>query len=224
MASSSATPGAPGLYFAVPSAPTNREIEIKLPVSDLPALLERLQNLGAVGRGRVLEINTLYDTPESDLRRADLLLRLRTETPAGSALVPPGLASAVITSKAAPLVERPKAGRKAPKARYKEKLERELAIQHPDRWVRRLRSLGFGPAFCYEKYRTSFRLPKLHMDLDETPVGNFLELEGSPEAIERAAGALGYASRDYLRATYWDLYAADCKRKGRIPGNMVFDM
>jgi adenylate cyclase class 2 len=114
-------------------------------------------------------------------------------------------------------------GRNAAKPRYKEKLERELTIRRPNRWPGRLKALGFRPAFRYEKYRTSLRLPRLHVDLDETPVGNFLELEGSPLAIERVAGALGYTSRDYLRDTYWELYAADCKRKGRIPGNMVFD-
>ena len=93
---------------------------------------------------------------------------------------------------------------------------------HPNRWPHILKTLGFRPAFRYEKYRTSLRLGRLHVDLDETPVGGFLELEGAPEAIESTARALGYARRDYLRATYWDLYAADCKRRGRAIENMVF--
>jgi adenylate cyclase class IV len=107
--------------------------------------------------------------------------------------------------------------------RYKERLGRELAVQHPARWSQALELLGFRPGFRYEKYRASFRLPNLHVDLDETPAGNFLELEGSPKAIERVAHALGYKRRDYIRATYWELYAAECKRKGRAVGNMVFD-
>jgi adenylate cyclase class IV len=57
-----------------------------------------------------------------------------------------------------------------------------------------LELLGFRPGFRYEKYRASFRLPNLHVDLDETPAGNFLELEGSPKAIERVAHALGYSA------------------------------
>ena len=209
-----------GLYFAVAYTRSNHEIEIKLPVVDLAALLGRLQSLRALNLGRVFEQNTLYDTPGADLRRAGCLLRLRIETPAGSSLVPPGVPSAVVTSKAPPPM--PRARERATEARYKERLERELAIAHPNRWPHILETLGFRPAFRYEKYRTSLRLGRLHVDLDETPVGGFLELEGAPRAIERTALALGYAPRQYLRATYWDLYAADCKRRGRAVGNMVF--
>ncbi len=52
--------------------------------------------------------------------------------------------------------------------------------------------------------------------------GYFLELEGAPTDIDRAARALGYAPRDYIQATYWDIYADDCRRRGRVPKNMVF--
>jgi adenylate cyclase class 2 len=201
----------------VASPRSNREIEIKLPFADLAALIGRLQRLRAVNLGRVFEQNTLYDTPGADLRRAGCLLRLRIETPAGSALVPPGTPSAVLTSKAPPRTA------EATETPYKERLERELAIAHPNRWPHILNTLGFRPAFRYEKYRTSLRLGRLHVDLDETPVGGFLELEGAPRAIEGTARALGYTRRHYLRATYWDLYAADCKRRGRAVGNMVFD-
>jgi adenylate cyclase class 2 len=204
----------------VASRRSNREIEIKLPFADLPTLIGRLQCLRALNLGRVFEQNTLYDTPEADLRRAGCLLRLRIETPAGSSLVRPGSPSAVVTSKAPPPAT-PARGR-ATAARYKERLERELAIAHPKRWPHILETLGFRPAFRYEKYRTSLRLGRLHVDLDETPVGGFLELEGVPQAIERTARALGYAPRHYLRATYWDLYVADCKRRGRAIENMVF--
>ncbi len=204
---------------------SNREIEIKLPFADLAALIGRLHCLRALNLGRVFEQNTLYDTPEADLRRSGCLLRLRIETPAGSSLVPPGAPSAVITSKAPPPAPRPqgRATESRYNNRYKERLERELTIAHPNRWPHILNTLGFRPAFRYEKYRTSLRLGQLHVDLDETPVGGFLELEGAPRAIERTARALGYAPRQYLRATYWDLYAADCKRRGRAVGNMVFD-
>jgi adenylate cyclase, class 2 len=205
----------------VASPRSNREIEIKLPFVDLAALIGRLQRLRAVNLGRMLEQNTLYDTPGADLHRAGCLLRLRIETPAGSSLVPPGAPSAVVTSKAPP--PEPRARERATQTRYKERLERELAIAHPNRWPHILKTLGFRPAFRYEKYRTSLRLGRLHVDLDETPVGGFLELEGAPQAIERTASALEYGRGDYLRATYWDLYVADCKRRGRAVGNMVFD-
>ena len=205
------------LYWAMPPRHrTNREIEVKLRIDDLPGLLRKLKRLSARQRGRVLEQNTLYDTPDSDLRSRGGLLRLRVETPAPSKLVPGGAKGALLTAKAPVPVSRP--GR----LRYKEKLERELAVQSPGRWPSALRAIGLRPTFRYEKYRTTFRLRGLHLDLDETPVGIFLELEGSPRSIDRAARALGFAPNAYINGTYWDLYAADCRRHGCHPTNMLF--
>ncbi|MGH9560335.1 MAG: CYTH domain-containing protein, partial [Terracidiphilus sp.] len=107
-------------------------------------------------------------------------------------------------------------------SRYKEKLESEFAVATPKRWERSLRAIGFKPGFRYEKYRSSFRLRGVHVCLDETPIGAFLELEGSPAAIDRIARQLGYKPRDYIRGTYWDLYAADCARQGKSPRNLLF--
>jgi adenylate cyclase, class 2 len=191
-----------------------REIEVKLRVADLSALVRNLKRLGAKLHGRVLEQNTLYDTPAADFRRRGCLLRLRIETPAPSKLLPGGARCAILTSKA-PVPE--PGGR----SRYKERLERELAVESPARWPSALQAIGLRPSFRYEKYRTTFRLPGLHLDLDETPIGTFLELEGPPQAIDRVARALGYAPGEYINGTYWDLYAADCRRRGRRPGNML---
>lgn len=192
---------------------TARETEIKLRIADVNELRRALRRLGATSRGRVLERNTLYDTPEGDLRRRSRLLRLRIETPAGLPGIRGGSRRALITAKA-PV-------RPPFSSRYKEKLEREREAAVPRRWPGMLRALGLQPAFRYEKYRTAFRLRGLHLDLDETPVGDFLEIEGAPQAIKRAARALGFSPRDYIRATYWDLYAADRRRRGRFPGNML---
>lgn len=197
------------------SSLTHHEIEVKLRVTDTPSLLKRLRRLGAVCRGRVFELNTLYDTPGSLLYRLGRLLRVRVETPAPVRLIPAGRAGALLTSK----VPVPPKGT----VRYKVKIERELPLQDPRRWLAILRFLGFRPAFRYEKYRSTFRLPHLAITLDETTVGVFLELEGEPEEIDRVARALGYSPRDYFCGTYWDLYAAECRRRGRRPRNMVFN-
>ena len=196
----------------------NRETEVKLRVADLPAMICALGRTGAKLRGRVLERNTLYDTPGADLRRARCLLRVREEYPAAAATpkgaIPAGPRRTVLTWKA------PVSGSGA--SRYKEKLEQEATVASGKPWAQILRSLGFRRTFQYEKYRTSYRWGGLHLDLDETPVGVFLELEGPPGAIDRTAARLNFAPRDYLRDTYWDLYAADCKRRGRVPKNMLF--
>lgn len=191
-----------------------RETEIKLRVENVSGMVSKLARLGARSEGRVFERNTLYDTPDSDFRRTGRLLRVRIETPAGSSVVRAGKRAELVTFKA------PVPGKL--NRRYKEKLESEEPIKNPRKWVRRLRSLGFKPGFEYEKYRSSFRLPGVHACLDETPIGAFLELEGSPSATDRTASRLGHGPRDYIRATYWELYAADCKRRGRTPRNLVF--
>jgi adenylate cyclase class 2 len=195
---------------------TNREIEVKLPVDDVRELVRHLRRIGARNHGRVLEQNTLYDTRASDFRLRGRLVRLRVE------ISPRGTRRALMTSKAPALLGRLGAAR----SRYKERLEREVLVRDPIRADRLLRSLGLRPGFRYEKYRTSFRLrgrlTGLHLDLDETPVGVFLELEGQPAAIDRVARLLGFAPRDYIRGTYWDLNAAACRRTGRKPGNMLF--
>ncbi len=194
--------------------PAVRETEIKLRVADLPALIRKLGRLGARCRGRVLERNVLYDTPDSDFRRRGRLLRVRFETPAPSTSIPGGLQRVRITSKC-PAPD-------SVRSRYKVKLERELVARSLPGLPVKLRSLGLRPGFIYEKFRTTFRLAGLHLDLDETPVGAFLEIEGAPKAIDRIARALGFSPRDYIRSTYWDLYAAECRRRGKTPRNMLF--
>jgi adenylate cyclase class IV len=208
---------------------TNREIEVKLRVPDVAAMLRKVTTLGARCEGRVLERNTLYDTPDSDFRRRGALLRIRVETPAPR----PGARSPKPTHGASPirrtiLTSKASAAlRSARDRRYKEKLERELVVAgSPKGWNELLRSLGLRPGFRYDKFRSTFRLrrfPGLAIELDETPAGAFLELEGLPRAIDHTARALGYSSRDYYRGSYWDVYVANCRRRGITPRNMMFD-
>jgi adenylate cyclase class 2 len=201
-----------------PRPPAHTETEIKLRIPDRVSLLGKISRLSPDCSGRVLERNTLFDTPGHDIRRRGRLLRLRVETPAPSPLIPGGLRRAWITSKS------PASG--LAHSRYKVKFERESPVDPARNWITEFRRLGFHPGFRYEKFRTRFRnIPTargLHLDLDETPVGNFLEIEGAPRQIDRIARALGFSPRDYIRATYWYLYAADCRRRGRIPRNMRF--
>jgi adenylate cyclase, class 2 len=203
------------LYSAMVSRlRTVREIEVKLRVLDVPSMIQSLRRLGAALDGRVFERNTVYDTPDQDFRSRRRLLRVRVQTPAPTRFAPGGCSRAVVTSKTS--------AQAASRSRYKQNLEREALIRSWRSWPAAMRSLGLRPGFRYEKYRTSLRLPALHLDLDETPAGNFLELEGAPRAIDRVARALGYSARDYIRETYWDIFQAECRRRGRFPRNMLF--
>jgi adenylate cyclase class 2 len=183
------------------------EVEIKLRVSDPAAIRRALRRLGARRIRRVHERNVLYDTPYGNLRRAGKLLRLRWNN-----------GDAVLTFKA------PAGKKDGRKARFKVRREIEFAVD--DRLMRRvLAAAGLIAGFQYEKYRTTFRVPRSNhtkVELDETPIGCFLELEGQPAAIDGLARRLGYARGDYITANYLALYRMDCRAKGKRAGNMVF--
>ena len=69
-----------------------------------------------------------------------------------------------------------------------------------------LERLGLRQVFRYQKYRTTWQLRGLHLALDETPIGTFLELEGDPDVIDAVAGHLGYTPDEYIASSYRDLY------------------
>ena len=50
--------------------------------------------------------------------------------------------------------------------------------------------LGFRVWFRYEKYREEFAHEDVTIAIDETPVGTFVEIEGSEQGIDHMAAAL----------------------------------
>ena len=100
----------------------------------------------------------------------------------------------------------------------------ETDIPDSDSLERILVQLGYHPVFCYEKFRTEYTRGSAHGKalLDETPIGNFLELEGPPRWIERTARLLGFSRADYVNRTYGSLYLAYCKQRRIQPRDMLF--
>jgi adenylate cyclase class 2 len=180
-----------------------RETEIKLAVADVKTARRLLRAGGfRVSKRRVFETNMVFDTPEMSLRRAASLLRVRQ---AGGV--------ATITYKGPPDV-----------GRHKSREELELEISDASAMAAIIERLGLGPVFRYDKYRTEYRQPGRSgmATLDETPVGVYLELEGTPQWIDRAARELGFTENDYITASYARLYLEWCERSGVRPSNMVF--
>ncbi len=197
----------------------NYEVEIKLRIADPAGLARKLTRLGARRLRRVHENNTLYDTERRDLFRRGRLLRLRIATKAGRGQAGPRnskqLVPGLLTYK----------GPAATESRYKVREEFEVRIRDSAAIGPVIRALGLRPWFRYEKFRTTYRLPRLkglHIEFDETPVGAFLELEGSRRAIDRAARLLGYGPKDYLTASYWDLNVQECRKRGKPARDMLF--
>ena len=212
-----------------------RETEIKLKITDVPAFHRALKRIGARPAGprssKVHEENVIFDTPQGGLAKHGQLLRIRTETPEvrGKSKKAGPKQRVVLTFKQ-PMVQTPVAGLESSSyGSYKIRDEIELEITDPGNLTRIFEGLGMSGWFRYEKYRTTFRLPDskawangLLIELDETPIGTFVELEGPASAIDRAAEGLGFTKHDYVLKNYLRLYMEDCRRKGEEPHHMVF--
>ena len=215
-----------------------QEIEIKLRISDQKAFRRTLKRLGARpvggGSGRVHEWNVIFDTPQGGLAKHAQLLRIRTETPEGRAKKGAGAGKSrvVLTFKRPPgpsMTDREMGGRVVESRRHKVREEIEVEVAEAGNLTRILEGLGMRGWFRYEKYRTTFKLPAtarwaegLLIELDETPIGTYVELEGPAEAIDRAARDLGFSPRDYVLKNYLALYVEQCRRKNEEPSDMVF--
>jgi adenylate cyclase class IV len=232
--------------------PDETEIKLKIrDLKAFQRILKRLgANPVGSATGRVHEENLIFDTPDGGLAKHGQLLRLRTETTAPSSKKSPKAKKAKKSRKANPATssklpiptrqiltfKRPTAQQMAtPTSRYpsfgSHKVRDEIEAQVTDsaNLVKIFEGLGMRGWFRYEKYRTTYQLPAkqswargLLIEVDETPIGTFVELEGPPAAIDRAATELGYSKRDYILTNYLSLYAEDCRRKGQQPQNMLF--
>lgn len=182
----------------------NLEIEVKIPWTAGPEAAARaIEGAGYVlMEPRTLESDTVFDRDTGELRRADQLLRLRRAGPL-----------AMVTYKG------PSRG-----ARYKIREEIEFNVSDPGTFTAVLDRLGYQPRFRYEKYRTKFAAPgELGIvSIDETPIGVFLELEGEPEWIDRAAQRLGLSAASYLNRSYASLYQEYRVSHSGAPRDMTF--
>ena len=174
-----------------------RETEIKLRLASAEAARERLRRLGAqVVRERHFEDNVLFDDAEGSLRARGTVLRLR-RTPHG----------AVLTFK----------GPRAIEGGVKSREERETTVGDADEVRAILRNLGYRPQFRYQKHRETWTHRGQEIEVDETPIGSFLEIEGDAEGIHAVAAELGFSPSDYVIESYVGLFLA-----GGGQGDMVF--
>jgi adenylate cyclase class 2 len=180
-----------------------RETEVKLRFDSPEEARRSLERLKPrLSRERHFEDNQVFDLDDRSLVGQGKLLRLRRTE-----------GQAVLTFKA------PVEGQH----RHKVREEHESAVERPDAIERLLEGLGFRTVYRYQKYRTLFETGELHICLDETPLGCFVELEGPPEAIDAAAVEMGVGQDRYLVETYRELQERVARERGVEPGDLVFD-
>jgi adenylate cyclase class 2 len=165
------------------------ETEIKFRVDDLAGLARRLEAAGfTLQTPRAFESNVLYDTPDRAMRARTEILRIR------------GYAGRwVVTHKRLPDVG-------PGEDTHKHRIETETNVSDGESLAEVFRSLGLVPAFRYEKWRSEWEDGEGHCVIDETPIGNFAELEGSPEWIDRTARRLGIDRAQYITLSYGRLF------------------
>jgi len=181
---------------------SNREIEIKFHVKDPAILSHRLRAAGfRKVTKRTHEVNALYDLPGQPLRKRGELLRLRKY---GS--------SWLLTHKS-----------KGKTGRHKTRVEYETAVADGAAMDAILRSLSFTPTFRYEKFRAEWSDGTGHVVVDETPIGNFGEIEGPARWIDKTATHLGVDRDDYITETYAGLFFQWKRRMHSPVKEMTFE-
>src|ERR1700733_8112244 len=181
--------------FILPWMASNQEIEIKFRVADLRALTRKLRAAGfRIVTKRTHEMNTLYDLPGEVLRGKQQLLRLRQY---GSEWK--------LTYKA-----------KKRTGRHSSREELETVVANGKKVDLILRALKYAPSFRYEKFRAEWTDGKGQVVVDETPIGDFCEIEGTSRWIDATAAKLGVGVGDYITKNYATLFL-DWKRKTGSP-------
>jgi adenylate cyclase, class 2 len=184
----------------------NLEIEVKLACSDL----DRLRVAGLLLRletPRHFEDNWLLDLPDQTLFNRGAALRVRSVNGTGT-----------VTYKGVV--------RETYESRLKVREEIETAVDEPVRLIELFERLGYQRSFRYQKYRTGFGVTieghELKVVLDETPMGDFIEIEGDETSVLKALDTAGFSANDIIRDSYPELQASRCRARGVPLEDLVF--
>jgi adenylate cyclase, class 2 len=166
----------------------DQEIEVKFYVNNLEAIRIQLEQIGAeLTQARTLELNLRYDTPDGELARSFRVLRLRQDTAARMTFKGPA--------------------RDQDGARIRQEIE--MVVESFEQARSLLAALGYQVSMVYEKYRTKYEFECVHLDLDEMPYGNFIELEGEDvPALHALSDRLGLDWEASSPASYVMLFEA----------------
>jgi len=138
-----------------------KECEVKFFLTDVKNIQKHLLVAGAeIIKPRVFERNLRFDFPDRSLTAAGKVLRLRQDSQIRLTYKDRACKEDVIS----------------------EREELEIQVDDFDTAQALLSALGYEVSVQYEKYRTTYLLHDVEIDLDEMPFGNFLEIEG-PSAV-----------------------------------------
>lgn len=179
------------------------ETEIKIKIGDPADFCRRLEILGPeLLLARHFEDNLLLDFPEDSLQSRQCLLRIRITSGKRG----------LLTFKGSPRQD----------GIFKTREELETGLEDAAAALRILESVGMHAGFRYQKYRREYAVQGVHVAVDETPIGNYVEIEGEESGIRNLADRLGFSETQFERMSYYSLYLEYCRERGETPHNMVF--
>lgn len=178
------------------------EREVKLAFRDVEEARTAILAAGAEPlRARRLQEDCLLDTKDDQLFSRRCVLRVRMES-----------GKTLLTFKG-PVQE----------SSMKLREELETIVGDGLLLLRVLEHIGFRVWFRYQKYREEFAHEDVIVALDETPVGVFVEIEGSETGIHDMASALARKPEDYVLDSYRGLFVKHCQRHGLPVSDMLFE-
>ena len=175
------------------------ERELKFACDDLEAVRARLAELGAERQApAAFEDNLVFDR-DDELEGAGSVLRLRSDRRGARLTV------------------------KGP-ARFEEGVklrdEREISVSDAGEAQLLLEMLGYGVVQRYQKMREEWQLGTVLTALDHTPIGDFVEFEGSRAA--KVAQRCGFEIESAEPRSYVHIYADHRREHPEAPPQMVF--
>ncbi len=173
------------------------ESEVKIKIDNIDAIKAKLHEIRAEPyKKKALQTDVYFDN-KSKLKKTDQTLRLRDNQ--------------ILAYK----------GPAQKKQKLKIREEIEVMIDNGNYMKEILAKLGYIPTRTKEKYREGYIFHLTQICIDETPMGNFIEIEGSKEGVYDVAKRLGFTEKNFITKSYTALWEEYAKEKD-IKGDMVF--
>jgi adenylate cyclase, class 2 len=178
------------------------EREIKLRFNSVSEAREAVLAAGALPLyGRRLQEDALLDTEDEQLRRQRCVLRVRMEN---------GKSRLTYKGPVQP-------------STMKVREELETVVGDGEVLLRVFSELGLHVWFRYEKYREEYSHEDVIVAIDETPVGIFVEIEGTEQGIADMTVAIGRTADDYIVDSYRSIFLQHREQYGLNGSDMVFN-
>ena len=159
--------------------------EIKLEVKDVQKFINLLRKKGAVHLGDTMETTYRYDTPNEDLAKKGVFLRLRS-----------GFSNTLTVKKK--LTNSNK--------NYRVRDDVTLEVDNINKAREVIKTLGYTYERIMEKYRVEWQYKRTKITIDELPFGIYSEIVGEQDQIKAVCKDLGLDFSSAITETYWGVF------------------